>query len=196
VNIQALESRLRDGRRVISKPRSVATDDRGQYRLWNLSAGNYFVKAAGRSGATRLYIGDRGPSFDSHQSFKPVYYGGAQSLSSASPVSLKPSEHAQADFTLSLQPATKIQGTLTNFTPYQTVQFELLSGTAEDSANRVALNSSTGRFEMQDVAPGNYRLRATQGSADQRTRAEVDVQVPPSGVKDVALIGIAKQCAL
>jgi len=63
-------------------------------------------------------------------------------------------QDAQADFTLPMQRAFKIRGSIANFAQYRTVTFELLSGVEDVSANRVALNSSQGRFEIQDVVQG------------------------------------------
>ena len=57
VNILALQVQVNDGLRDTNAPRSVATDDRGLYRLWNLPPGQYYIKAAGKSGGTYRYGG-------------------------------------------------------------------------------------------------------------------------------------------
>lgn len=186
-NIQALEVAIVEGRRQLQKPRSVATDDRGHFRFWNLVPGKYYVKAAGRSGGTRQFLGERAPTFDSRECFVPVFFGGGTSLSGAQPIELKPGDHGRADFSLPMQPAFKIRGSLENFAPYQTVEFELLSGPDDASANRVTLNASQGRFEVQDVVPGSYKLRATQTVGEQKRQGEADVQVSASDVSDVVI---------
>jgi Carboxypeptidase regulatory-like domain len=186
VSIQAWDSRIVWGRRETTNVRSVSTDDRGRYRLWNLRPGRYYVKAAGRSGETRLYLGGRTPTFDSRECFEPAYFGGAPSISSATPLTIKAGQSVQADFRLPMQGAFKIRGSLTNFGRYRTINLELLSGVEDVTANRVAFNSSQGRFEIQDVVPGTYRLRAIQGErAD--AWAETQVQVSTSDMNDVTL---------
>ncbi len=187
VEVQALLLSNRDGRRAISVERSVATDDRGRYRVWNLRAGKYYVKAAGRSGGTRLFVGDRISSFGSHECFLPTYYGGAHDLASASPISLRPGDAATADFALPMEPAFAVRGTLANFNPDDPPKFELLASGEDVSANRVALNAGNGNFEVRDVAPGTYILQATHGEGEQATRARVEVQVGSSDVSGVQM---------
>jgi hypothetical protein len=184
VNVIAVRARIDDGRRITSSDRSVATDDLGMYRLWNLQPGKYYIKAAGKSGGTNTYVGDNGPAYDSWESFAPVYSGGAHDLDSATPLEIAYGAQAQADITLALEPAVKIRGALGNFIPHLTAKFELLHGGEDVSASRVALNGTTGRFEIQDVTPGTYTLRVTQ---NEKTRAETTVTVNGRDVNDVGL---------
>jgi uncharacterized protein (DUF2141 family) len=183
-NVIAMQARIDDGSRVTSKDRSVTTDDLGMYRVWNLAPGKFYMKAAGKSGGTYTYVADNAPLYDASESFAPVYSGGAYDLDSATPVEIANGAHAQADITVTLEPAFKIRGALGNFIPYQTAKFELLRGAEDVSASRVSLNGATGRFEIQDVTPGTYTLRATQ---NQNTRAETTVTVNGRDVNDVAL---------
>lgn len=88
VNILALQVQINDGDRSTTAPRSVATDDRGMYRLWNLQPGRYYIKAAGKSGGTYRYVGDGTPYYSSWPSFNPVYFGGGNTLDSATPVQI------------------------------------------------------------------------------------------------------------
>ena len=46
VNIVAVTRAVQDGRRLSRFSRSVSTDDRGIYRMWNLAPGKYYIKAA------------------------------------------------------------------------------------------------------------------------------------------------------
>ena len=45
VEVEALKARYRDGRRVLTRVESVQSDDRGEYRLFWLAPGSYFVRA-------------------------------------------------------------------------------------------------------------------------------------------------------
>jgi hypothetical protein len=183
-NIIAIQVRIMDGARVTSNSRSVATDDLGMYRLWNLAPGKYYLKAAGRSGGTYTYVGDNGPIFDGAESFAPVYSDGTRDLDNANPIAIGPGTQARVDFTLTLEPAVKIRGSLGNFVPHQTARFELLRGSEDVSASRVSLNGTTGRFEIQDVTPGTYLLRATQ---NEKTRGEASLTVGATDVNNVNL---------
>jgi len=183
VQILALQVDVNDGVRDTSAPRSVATDDRGVYRLWNLRPGRYYLKAAGKSGGTYRYAGEGTPYYSSWQSFAPVYAGGARTIDSATPVTIEPGTHAAVDFHLTLEPAFRIRGTVRN-APSSTVTFELVQGAERVAASRSSLNTSTGRFEIQDVTPGAYLLRVEEKG---KLRGEVPVMVSDSDVNDVAV---------
>ena len=184
VNILALSARVNDGIRVTHADRNVATDDRGMFRLWNLQPGKYFLKAAGMRGSTLTYSGDTTPQLFAEESFVPVYYGGAQTLDSAAPLTVAAGTEAQADFSLKMQPSYKIRGTVSNFVPHQSAVFQLLASEEDVSSSRVTVNNETGRFEIQDVLPGTYVLRATQ----RQTSGEAAVTVGGTDVNGVNLV--------
>ncbi|HVO99627.1 MAG TPA: carboxypeptidase-like regulatory domain-containing protein [Bryobacteraceae bacterium] len=183
VNIIALQAPVVDGERETHSVRSVATDDRGIYRLWNLASGQYYIKAAGKSGGTYRYVADTTPYYSSWQSFAPVYFGGSRTLDAAQPIEIAAGSNVSAEFHLNIEPGFKIRGTLVN-APDQTVTFDLLQGTEDVSASRTSLNASTGRFEVQDVTPGSYILRATQ---EGKLRGEALVTVGAGDVDGVPL---------
>jgi hypothetical protein len=183
VNIIALTQRMEDGTRQTQTARNVATDDRGMYRLWNLIPGKYYVKAAGKSGGTNLYAGETPPRYLVDEAFAPTYFGGGKTLDAAQPIQIEAGTEARADVNLTLQQAYKIRGALTNFVPRRTVKFELLSGDEDLSASRVSVNGDTGTFQILDVIPGSYTVRATQDA----TRAEVPVNVSGADLNGLSI---------
>ena len=183
VNIVALQMQINDGLRETHSLRSVATDDRGVYRLWNLAPGKYYIEAAGKSGGTYRYVGDGTPYYSSWQSFTPVYFGGGHTLDSAASIQIEVGSKALAHFRLDIEPAFKIRGMLGN-APGSTVAFELLKGSEDVSASRTSLNTTTGRFEVQDVTPGTYLLRVTQ---EAKMRGETLVTVSDRDVNGVSI---------
>ncbi len=183
INIVAVTTAVEDGLRVPKFSRSVSTDDRGLYRLWNLTPAKYYVKAAGRQAATSLYIGGLGADTSTSEGFDPVYFGGATAIESATPVAIDAGGRGQADLRVTMKPAHKISGRLENFVADKTVRFELFSGEEEVSAGRATVDGSTGRFEIRDVTDGNYLLRATQLAQ----RGEIAVSVRGTDVTGVAV---------
>jgi hypothetical protein len=175
---------INDGFRQIVSVRNVDTNDRGLYRLWNLAPGKYYVKAIGKNGGTYTYVGDSAPRYEAWEGFEPVYAGGARELDSATPIVIVAGTQAQADFNLKLEPAFKIRGTLQNYTQHQPVAFQLRQGSEPVANSRVALNGTTGRFEIEDVVEGSYVLRAMQGQA---TRGEIPVSVKDGDAKDISI---------
>lgn len=184
VSVSVLQVGIIDGVRTTSINRTVVTNDLGLFRVWNLNPGKYYVKAMGKSGGTFTYVGDNANRYDSAEGFAPVYSGGARDLDSATAVVITAGTQARADCTVTLEPAFKIRGALENFSPYETVKFEILQGDEDFSASRVALNGTTGKFEIQDVTNGSYTLRATQG---QKARGETTLSVKGANVEGVSL---------
>jgi len=162
VRILAITTSVRSGLRSTNQSRSVATDDRGMYRLWNLQPGKYYIKAAGFSGGTYTYLGDATPQFFTSDGFRPTYSGGGSTLDSAQPIDIAPGAEAHADLNLSLEPSYKVRGVLSNISSGKPVTFELLTSGETVTASRVSLNRTSGRFELQDVVPGVYKLRVAQ----------------------------------
>jgi Carboxypeptidase regulatory-like domain len=176
VSVRAVRVLLQDGRRSFEEQRPGTTDDRGQYRLWNLESGEYYIAAAGRSGGTLTYVGPLS-SGGVHEGFAPVYYPAASDRASATPIALAPGQEFAADLKVAMQPAFRVRGTLRNVSVREPVKVELLRGAGETGANRVLVNGATGRFEANDVVPGTYLLRASQGEGETETRGERHVQV-------------------
>jgi protocatechuate 3,4-dioxygenase beta subunit len=165
------------GRRVVSQSRNVITDDLGQYRLWNLSPGTYFLKAAGRGRGTMLYSSEALPSFSAAESFVPVFFGGTTDMRTARSIDLRSESEATADFRLSLQPVRKIRGTVTGMTLFRNATFQLFDKQENVVASRAALSAAAGGFQILDVLPGSYTLRVTQGTGDAQVYGEAEVTV-------------------
>lgn len=187
IQLQLLSLNFMQGQRRISIERSVATDDRGYYRFWNLRDGQLFLKAMGRSGGNTVYMTERTPSFVAHETFAPLYWGGASSIGEATPLSFANGQEQQANFRLTLQPAFRIRGKVSNLQGYKPAEIELFSSNEDVAANRSSLNAISGAFEIYDVVPGAYRLRITQGEGPATVLAETQVQVSSADVLGIQL---------
>jgi hypothetical protein len=185
--IRAYRSEIREGRRQFTQASSVNTDDIGHYRLWNLQPGEYCILAAGKGGGAQLYVGDHAPPGGPPEGFAPTYYPRGPDRATAARITLTPGQESQADVSVTMQPVVRVRGMLRNFTPYQPVQVELFRGTQEISANRAAVDATTGRFEVRDVVPGSYRLRATQGKGKEARLGLNPLEVGRSDIDGVVL---------
>jgi len=177
-----------DGARLIRAVRTAVTNDRGRFRIWDLSPGKYFVKAMGRAGGTAAYVADSSVRYDSWEGFRPVYFGGAREMSAATALIIATGTQARADFTVEVEPTYKIRGVLQNREAYQPVSFELLAGDRNTAPIRVLLNAANGRFTVDDVPAGHYTLRATMGTLA-RGETAVDVQGQDADDISITLLG-------
>ncbi len=184
-NIVLFQMNMIDGRRTLTESRSVTTDDLGQYRLWNLQPGHYFLKAVGRGGGTLLYSTERLPSFSAAECFLPVYYGGSADWKLTKPIDFGSKKEAVADFHLILKPARRIRGNVSGITAFQSAKFELLDSNRNVVASRAALSGVGGAFELLDVAPGSYLLKVMQGEAAAKVFGEIQADVSGSDANDV-----------
>jgi len=181
VNIYALSTRIQNGLAVTHNDRSVTTDDRGMYRLWNLSPGKYVIKASGFAVSTVSFLGDSTPAA-SIEAYPTTYSGGGQTRDSATPLEIKPGGEATADFTLAVDRGFRLRGTLSGIASRTTVKFEVVANN-DASPVRVTLNNETGRFEVAGLSPGSYSLRATQD----KSVAELPITMPASDVSNVEM---------
>jgi uncharacterized protein (DUF2141 family) len=182
VSVALFADEIMDGARHARGAGTAVTDDRGQFRIWDLAPGKYFVKAAGRAGGTSMYVGDGAVRYDSWEGFRPVYLGGARDMDSATPVAVAAGSEVRADFTLTVEPVFKIRGAVGNFAANEKVSFKLLEGDPTVADSPVSLDSTTGKFEIDGVPSGQYILRATQG---RRARGETAVSVKGGDVNGV-----------
>jgi len=169
VLVQVLSIQVADGRRKVRVESAVVTDDRGRYRLAEVTAGRYYLRAAGWEGAE--------PDPDANEAFTPIYYGGATDLTSATSVTVEPGRDLRADFSVRLRTSYRIRGVIAGLSPLVPAKIELLGASAEPSAAPVSLDTASGAFQVDYVVPGSYILRATQGEGQQARRGELALQV-------------------
>ncbi|HEY1494928.1 MAG TPA: carboxypeptidase-like regulatory domain-containing protein, partial [Candidatus Solibacter sp.] len=188
-SVRAVASELRDGTRIYRQVRSVGTDDQGRYRLWNMMPGEYYIATAGRTGGTQATVSlSLGAGSGGPPAFAPVYFPNAGDRASATPIVIVPGQEFTADLRVRMENSYRIRGTLRGAVPYQAVEVELLRGADDLNATRAVVNSATGRFEVREVVPGSYLLRATQGVRTKpQSRGEIPVQVTGADMSGVVV---------
>ena len=175
---------IRDGERIVGEVASSWTDHWGVFGMTRISPGKYYVKATRRRGGTETHFGLEGMRYAPWESISPVYFGGAAEIESATPVVVAAGGHARADFHVEIQPDFRIRGRIERFENSEPVKFELIRGREPAELSRAELDTATGQFQVLDVTPGAYKLRATQGE----TRAEVAVNVADADARGVSMV--------
>jgi hypothetical protein len=172
---------------------SAQTDDRGQYRIFDIQPGRYYLMAANhRRMAPMAAQGGRVHSTVPEEGYAPVYYPGLTDISEAPPQELKPgAEWTGADFKLRQYPAYHIRGRVTgsparggarNMIRAQTCGVDEIQGFFAAPVSQQA----DGRFDVSGAVPGTYCLSVTQpGSAG--AAAKQMVTVKSADVDDVEL---------
>ncbi len=174
------------------------TDDQGQFRLFGLSPGEYYITAAYRAGGGEV----TDPAEDT-TGFAPTYYPGAPSVVEAQRVSVGlGQELMNVSFALVATKLMRISGTVmdSNGAPPAGGMVMLLPadtrsagpGMFQGGGGRIEAN---GRFRITNVAPGRYLLAARTGRDGPATRAGAGAgqfarQAITVGTDDIEGIGL------
>lgn len=181
VVVQTLRTSFRTGHRELSESRSGFTDDRGDFRIWDLAPGTYYLKAVN----PRTW--DRGPA--PAQSYVPVFYPGVYDPAQGQTLQLRAGEEL-GSINLSLSPlrTLHIKGRVLTSAgiPAKGAQVSLLQfANTGDVAEAEA--GADGRFDLAAVPPGSYVLLAQSQENDAArvqmgrsnvTVGEVSVEMP------------------
>jgi hypothetical protein len=176
VDVRALRYQFQQGERRLTPAGNGQTDDRGQYRVWGLMPGDYYVSATARNnnnfnfgggrgpGALQLRRGGRGGEED-QLAYAPTYFPGVPSADEAKAVTVGLGQEAVGiNFNLLLVRTARISGRVTNPDGSPTaggnVNLTSESGRAPIGGNLGGRITGDGSFSIGNVPPGRYVLRA------------------------------------
>lgn len=136
------------------------TDDRGEYRIFGLAPGTYYLAASYGSFAP-------GRS-DDRVAYATTYYPGSPSVAAAGSLRVAADEVTSADFALSRVRLAEIRGRVVNsFGESDSARLNLrpvAAGHAIEAGGRPISVEPGGVFTIRGVAAGDYRLQATTSS--------------------------------
>jgi hypothetical protein len=158
------------GAKKFSWAATVTTDDQGDFIIPDLIGSKYYLAAVQ-------------PMQPQGASFAPVYFPDTTEFESATEIDLHPGETFRADFRIALQPSFHLRGSVKNVTSDSPVKLGLYRGKLDVAVDHLTFNTQTGQFEIRDVVPGPYLLRATQGDR----RAQMDLQIANQDTENLAL---------
>ena len=169
-NVEVVRMAHIRGKRQLEGEHSGSTDDQGEYRIYDLNPGHYYIRAShGGSG----FMGTLG---EEDLVYPPVFYPNAISFDKASPIDLKPGDEIPGvDFQLTPNPskgyevAGRVVGGATvkaGSMPGPMAMVTIAEKTADSdvvgmgsNARQVMANPTDGTFRFSNIAPGTYRVR-------------------------------------
>jgi hypothetical protein len=170
VGVQVLRFSYSTGRQQLIPVSGASSNDRGEYRAYDLPAGRYLLLATPRGAPLSRPMETASLIPQALEPFAPLYYPGVLDAAGASEVALaEGAEITGIDFRLPKVRAVTLRGRLVspieNFVGSQ-VQVVLAhsDGNTASYINRAsgAVDTASGRFEFRAVAPGSYWLVASQ----------------------------------
>lgn len=112
MSVMALQYRMMGGKRrlvPVNNGRTSGTNDIGQYRLYGLPPGEYYLAVSGRQGPMMM---DAQSDDTSGTGYAPTFYPSAQNVAEAQRVAVGVGEEAAADIQLQLTRVARISGTV------------------------------------------------------------------------------------
>ena len=197
-NVQALRYEYSRGRRRLMPAGGVNTNDLGEYRIFGLAPGRYYVcgrrfgvhqvlsaAAMAAGGVTRAGLGPE-------EAYVPAYYPGTTDPAAATPVPLGPGDVAQGiDLQLTRTQTVRISGRVVNPTGMTNrhVMVELRPRQSPGGAvrNTASARNSDGYFEIRGVAPGSYMLAAALFVDRTLYSARTSIEVGTHSIEGVQL---------
>ena len=175
------------GERALTPVSRAQTDDRGQFRLFDIPPGSYFLSATQGGGVP--FLGRRGRR---GQSFPPTYYPGVPSPEQATRIEVSAGGEV-GGFHLTLIEAYTYSvsgrvlasdGSLAQSVRITTVNE---SGPGQFSLRGGATTNPQGAFTVAGLAPGRHRLIASLGRGREPQIASALVEVTDQDIEGVTL---------
>ena len=176
------------GQRRVAVSMSSFTNDLGEFRLYGLAAGRYYLRIEHRA-STPVVRADAGSSTAALQ-YVPVYYPNATDIGSATPIRVAPGSQVEGlQVRLARAPTVQVSGRVTGaggravVTLYAPDEYGV-----PGRARNTLVRGADGAFEISGVLPGNYvAVAVAQGPGRHRRMAAVPVPVGQADVDGVAL---------
>ena len=182
-------------RRMMPAPGANArdtTDDQGQFRLFGLPPGDYYVSATLRSGNAEVTDPAGEPS-----GYAATYYPGTTNIAEAQRVTLAISqENTGIHFGLIVTPMVRVSGQVITSSGAPAGNGAVMLAPSSSSGGRAMIVQqggsgnridATGTFRLANVAPGRYQLQARTGGREGES-ARMELTVGSDNVEGLTLV--------
>jgi protocatechuate 3,4-dioxygenase beta subunit len=196
-----------NGQRSFQSAGNTRTNDRGEYRLYWITPGRYYLNA-GSSQGIPVNIGGGGASPNEVQDvYVSTFYPNVTDISFATSLNVQAgSEISGIDLSISRQQLYRVRGRLIDARtdrPPQAANFTISSrslgggGFSMNGASTTRYNNMDGSFEIRDMAPGTYSISAlvpdpsaiqvSPLSQSNQPRAQANVTVVSADIENLQL---------
>lgn len=187
------------GKPKIERVGAANTNDLGEYRIFDLPPGQYFILAGSPRANSVNYPGS---ASQETSNYPPTYFSGATDISRASAIEVKSGDEVSGiDIVLSLGAPSRtyrIHGHVVNSISQHPDANIIVTLAPRERSNEEGLftagdknarpNEETGEFEIQGVAPGEYIVIAVWFEAGKVRTGTQSVDVIGSDVRDVSIL--------
>ena len=195
ISVSALRQTYLEGKPSLVTEATAQTDDRGEYRLFGLSPGRYFVSAVVSTWG-RFSRGDEVEDAQpSQQGYVKMYYPGTPDAAKATAISIKEGEEIPSVEIFMRQVVVyRVRGHVYNQITHkagaQTNIFLMPKTKSREwggGEQRSFVQKQDGSFELADVLPGSYVLAAFWFDEGRSHTATIPIEVGNADVEGVSI---------
>jgi Carboxypeptidase regulatory-like domain len=220
VEVKLLAREVKLGQMYLRQAGKTITDDRGQYRIAGLRPGKYYLEAEYKSNNEAIEafknalvqkILERTPPGGARQTepirldmtqdaadqaftYPPLFYPGSGDFHQAQSIQLNPGDEIAANFIFVSAPVVSIKGRVTNGMTGAPASNAVVAAYWTDYVEGEGLEGKVsptdGTFEIQNAAPGFYKLRASFTEDGQTYQGEQAVEVGDHGAQNIEISGL------
>jgi len=213
VGVQATKYVYQDGERVLNVAQTALTNDLGEYRLFWLQPGQYFVSTTydaspqrggfGGGPGRQVFLGPRGgnPGIQSVEANEdeariPIYYPGTPDPQAAAPINLQAGTlFSGVDLTVAAVHTFTVRGqVISGATGQPATNVNVVLEPRQTPGSRGPImrsrtnGANKGSFEIGGIVPGSYDLVAISNDRNNRMSARVPVDVSGSDIQNVSVV--------
>jgi Carboxypeptidase regulatory-like domain len=197
VVVRAMRQVYTDGRKTLQATSDQETNDLGEFRVFGLEPGRYYISAE-MEGWNRV-VGDREFSNSEKNSgekgYAKIYYPSALEAASASSVHVKEGEEISSiDFLMKEVTVYRVSGKVQYLLPHKATGHTqlLVSRRGQTTDWRPVIvqmvETADGSFEIPELAPGEYTVRAFFFDQEKSFSTQEDVDVVNADVNGLTLV--------
>ncbi len=189
VNIQALRYDYSRGTKTLMPTGNASTDDRGEYRLFDVPPGRYFLRAAVGQTATTPNLKSDVPE----TGYSPTFYPGGKDLTQATRPEAAPGvETFGIDFRMRKALVYHIRGKIENArSNLSAVQVQPCDATANIFGNQMGVGlQPDGRFDLGGLSPGIYCISYSFFESNKGISARETVTIADQSIDGLSLTAI------
>jgi carboxypeptidase family protein len=178
------------GRESLNSVNAGSTDDRGEYRLFGIRPGSYYLMAEYDVNPTGRFPRDV-KTREAEMAYPPILYPGTTDFPQAQRITIHAGDESRVDFALFAMPAVSIQGQVINGVtgrpaqaPSVTAYWGQFSGATARNAD---VSNKTGVFTIRGIGPGTYTLKTSFSEDGETYTDERVIEIGSAGIKNLQI---------
>ena len=194
--VQAMRAKYTQGKKQLISYGDASTNDIGEFRVYGLPPGRYYLSVSPRRGDFGGPPGRGGPravvAQTPDEEYTSAYYPGTNDIATAIPIEVGPGAQLRGfELTLRKKRTVHVRGRVIDTTGSDRnrmmVSLMPTGPSSPGSMRRAARIDQNGNFEITSVPPGSYTLIAAIPARQQSVSARLPLQVGNSGVENASI---------